>query len=153
MLGIYEVVGLFCESIEASRVNSKICSFLKQSLAFFSFKHLATLGHLWTEQRFAARTHAFIVASVLMLQFFNYSLYRDTCRLHATNLADFELFFLFTKQAQHPGVPAFVYGHSMGGMIAVAAVIKNQAFFKVMYIEPRYLLFDWILPAICIIPP
>ena len=29
------------------------------------------------------------------------------------------------------GLPAFIYGHSMGGMIAVRTIMKNQAFYKV----------------------
>ena len=34
-----------------------------------------------------------------------------------------------------PGTPMFLYGHSMGGMIAVTTVIRNGAFFRGLILE------------------
>ena len=38
-------------------------------------------------------------------------------------------------KANNRGVPAFIYGHSMGGMVAVRTVMKNQAFYKVKQVR------------------
>lgn len=39
------------------------------------------------------------------------------------------------QKAQYPGLPMYLYGHSMGGLIAVASVLRNAAFFKGMILE------------------
>lgn len=38
-------------------------------------------------------------------------------------------------KARMPGTPMFLYGHSMGGMIAVTTVTRNSAFFKGLILE------------------
>lgn len=38
-------------------------------------------------------------------------------------------------KATHPGLPMFLYGHSMGGMISVHTVLHNSAFFKGLILE------------------
>ena len=45
---IYQVVGFLKKYLEAYIVKYKNFSFLKQSLAFFSYKHLATLGTMYS---------------------------------------------------------------------------------------------------------
>jgi len=36
---------------------------------------------------------------------------------------------------EHSGLPLFLYGHSMGGMVALSAILKNSSFFKGMILE------------------
>jgi len=38
-------------------------------------------------------------------------------------------------KVEYPGLPMFIYGHSMGGMITVSTVIRNSSFFKGMILE------------------
>jgi len=38
-------------------------------------------------------------------------------------------------KSEYPGLPMFVYGHSMGGMITVSTVMRNSSFFKGMILE------------------
>jgi len=38
-------------------------------------------------------------------------------------------------KSQYPGLPMFLYGHSMGGMISVHTVLRNSSFFKGMMLE------------------
>jgi len=38
-------------------------------------------------------------------------------------------------KAEYPGLPMFIYGHSMGGMITVSTVIRNSSFFQGMILE------------------
>jgi len=45
-------------------------------------------------------------------------------------------------KSSYPGVPMFIYGHSMGGMLAVSLVIRNPAFFKGMVLEGPLILPD-----------
>ena len=39
------------------------------------------------------------------------------------------------KADQRPGLPLYLYGHSMGGMVATAAVTRNSAFFAGLLLE------------------
>jgi len=45
-------------------------------------------------------------------------------------------------KSRYPAVPIFIYGHSMGGMLAVSLVIRNPAFFKGMVLEGPLILPD-----------
>lgn len=45
-------------------------------------------------------------------------------------------------KANNKGIPTFIYGHSMGGMVAVRTVMKNQAFYKGMILEGPLILPD-----------
>merc|ERR1712142_641435 len=38
-------------------------------------------------------------------------------------------------KAEYPGLPMFIYGHSMGGMITVSTVMRNPSFFQGMILE------------------
>jgi len=39
------------------------------------------------------------------------------------------------KKQHQDGLPIYVYGHSMGGMIAISAIIRNEQFFRGMILE------------------
>ena len=38
-------------------------------------------------------------------------------------------------KAEYPGLPMFLYGHSMGGMISVATVMRNSSFYSGLILE------------------
>ena len=38
-------------------------------------------------------------------------------------------------KSQHQGLPVYLYGHSMGGMISVSTVLRNSSFFKGLILE------------------
>ena len=38
-------------------------------------------------------------------------------------------------KAEYPGLPMFLYGHSMGGMISVATVLRNPSFYSGLVLE------------------
>ena len=38
-------------------------------------------------------------------------------------------------KAEYPGLPMFLYGHSMGGMISVATVLRNPSFYSGLLLE------------------
>ena len=43
--------------------------------------------------------------------------------------------YMFNVQDQHPDLPLFLIGHSMGGMIAVRAVLRHPGFFTGMILN------------------
>ena len=43
--------------------------------------------------------------------------------------------YMFNVQDKHPDLPLFLIGHSMGGMIAVRAVLRHPGFFTGMILN------------------
>jgi len=45
------------------------------------------------------------------------------------------LFFISHFQLQNPDLPCFMFGHSMGGLIAIRSILRNRSFFGGIVLE------------------